>query len=238
MNSERGQALPLALLALAAGMLLIVPFANHIGGNLLASRIYGQVMSEQYSCDAGVEWALWKLKGNPVLTTSTSYESTALEPFPGEINGSSFPATELQFVEDARATETITPQWQDGQGEHTYDFQTTDKGTITVVIDNIIASSLVRVELSGVPGQPDYEFQRAGPYEAKFEIGSADSYTISVILPGENEYRALVKRNPIIITITYPIASYDIRAQKGDCVTTVRATASYLTTRVISWQIE
>jgi len=239
MNSERGQALPLALLALAAGMLIIVPFANHIGGNLVDSRIYGQVIIEQYSCDAGVEWALWKLKGNPVLTTSTNYESTALEPVPGEINGSSFPTTELRFVEDAGATETITPEWQDGKGKHTYDFHTTDRGPVTVVIDNITASKIVKVMLKKAGEQPTYEFSGDGPYAAVFETDSAGSYTVVVQLPNpeKTEYGPLGD-GAITITITYPIASYDIRAREGDCVTTVRATASYLTTRVISWQIE
>jgi hypothetical protein len=43
---------------------------------------------------------------------------------------------------------------------------------------------------------------------------------------------------PGTITIAYPIASYDIRAEQGERSLTVRVTASYLATRVISWQIE
>lgn len=61
MNSEKGQALPLALLALAIGSLVIAPFLAHASSSLIGSRIYGQVMSELYSADAGVEYALWKL---------------------------------------------------------------------------------------------------------------------------------------------------------------------------------
>ena len=233
MNSERGQALPLALLALAAGTLLIVPFANHIGGNLLASRIYGQVMSEQYSCDAGVEWALWKLKGNPVLTTSTNYESTALEPVPGEINGSSFPTTELRFVEDAGATETITPEWQGGKKWQEYPVDTIDKGIITVVVET--DAPAVDIKLGGTT----YELEGGSPYTAEFLTDAAGSYKIKVkTFKYDKKGKKTAASFPGIITITYPIASYDIRAQKGDCVTTVRATASYLTTRVISWQIE
>ena len=236
MNNEKGQALPLALLVLAAGALTIAPFLGHVSTSLIGTRIYGQAISEQYSCDAGVEWALWRLKGNPVLTTNTTYHTTSLELFPSEINGSSFPTTELRFVEDAGATETITPEWQDGEGEHTYDFDTTDKGSITVTIDNITASKPVIVELSGVPGQPDYQFQGDGPYIAEFEIDSAGSYSILVTLPRKGKYGALGP-GLITIAITYPIASYDIRAQKGDRTITVRATASYLATTVVSWQV-
>jgi len=236
MNSEKGQALPLAILALAFGTLVITPFLGHASSSLIGSRVYEQGITELYSCDAGIEWALWNLKKNPVLTTNTTYDSTVLEPIPSEINGSSFPTTELRFVEDAGATETITPEWQDGQGEHNYDFNTTDSGNITVVINNITASKPVIVELSHVSGQPDYEFQGDGPYIADFETDSAGSYNILVTLPRENRYGPLGP-GPITIAITYPIASYDIRAQKGDRTITVRATASYLATTVISWQI-
>jgi len=237
MNSEKGQALPLAMLTLAIGTLVIAPFLGHASSSLIGSRIYGQAITEQYSCDAGIEWALWRLNENPALTTNTTYHTSSLEPIPSGINGSSFPNTEVRFVEDAGATETITPEWQDGEGEHNYDFQASDKGSITVVIDNISASKPVIVELSHVSGQPDYEFRGDGPYIAEFEIDSAGSYNILVTLPRENKYGSLGP-GPITISITYPIASYDIRAQKGDRTITVRATASYLATRVISWQIE
>jgi len=236
MNSEKGQALPLAILALAIGTLVITPFLGHASSNLIGSRVYEQSLTELYSCDAGIEWALWRLKNDPVLTTDTTYGSTPLEPIPSEINGSSFPTTELRFVEDAGATETITPEWQDGEGEHNYNFQASDKGSVTVVIDNITAAKPVIVELSRVPGQPDYSFRGDGPYTAVFEIDSADSYNILVTLPRENKYGPL-EPGPITISITYPIASYDIRAQKGDRTITVRATASYLATTVVSWQV-
>ena len=237
MKEEHGQALPLALFALSIGTLVISPFLSHAGSSLTGSRIYGQAISEQYSCDAGVEWALWKLKENPILTTSTVYDSASLEPFPDEVNDSSFPVTELRFVENAGATETITPDWEDGEGEHNYYFQTSDEGSITVVLANITASKPVIVELSHVPGQPDYEFRGDGPYTAEFEIDSAGAYTILVTLPKENKYGPL-EPGAITIAITYPVTSYDIRARKGDRTITARITASYIETRVISWQIE
>ncbi|MCK5433926.1 MAG: hypothetical protein KAI42_01385, partial [Dehalococcoidales bacterium] len=79
MNSEKGQTFPLALIALAVGSLVISPFLGHASSMLTGSRIYGQAISEQYSCDAGIEWGLWKLKptvetGDP-LTISTTYDA-------------------------------------------------------------------------------------------------------------------------------------------------------------------
>jgi len=62
MNSQKGQALPLALVALAIGMLTIAPFLGHAGSSLIGSRIYHQSISEQYSADAGVEYAIWHLQ--------------------------------------------------------------------------------------------------------------------------------------------------------------------------------
>lgn len=226
MNSEKGQALPLALLALAVGALVTTPFLVHASSSLIGSRTYGQAITEQYSCDAGVEWALWRLKENPVLTTDTAYDSTVLEPFPSEINGSSFPTTEVRFVEYTEATETITPEWQAGAGWHNYPVGMAGAGTITVVIET--DASYVKIQL----GQTMYHLIGGSPYTAEFEVDSGGTYIIEVQTPS---YEG---SGIITITTTSTIAIYDIRAQKGDRTITVRATASYLATRVMSWQIE
>ncbi len=62
MNSQKGQALPLALVALAIGTLVIAPFLSHASSSLIGSRIYEQAIGEQYSADAGVEFAIWHLR--------------------------------------------------------------------------------------------------------------------------------------------------------------------------------
>ncbi len=62
MNSQKGQVLPLALVALAIGILTIAPFLSHAGSSIIGSRIYQQSISEQYSADAGVEHAIWHLQ--------------------------------------------------------------------------------------------------------------------------------------------------------------------------------
>ncbi len=341
-NSERGQALPLALLVLAAGVLFVTPFLGHVSSAMIGSRTYGEAIIEQYSCDAGVEWGLWRLKENPVLTTNTSYHTSSLQPLPSWINGDSFPTTEIRYVESSGGgTATITPEWQDGKGWHNYLVGQVIPGTMTVTINNITASKKVKIRLKN-PSRPSQSFIGDGPYIAIFETNYSSSCTVQVKLPKETKYgpmgpgpititityptdsggngvtetiipewltgpswvyypfratdsgtvlvivecdapiiriklvgapgssggspytapvgpvspsqpdqRIKVQTRtydrkghevpyygPGTITITYPIASYDIRAQQGERTITVRTTASYLATRVISWQIE
>ena len=231
-NSEKGQALPLALLVLAVGMLVIPPFVGHASSSLIGSRIYGQAISEQYSCDAGVEWALWRLGENPVLTTDTAYHTTSLEPIPSEINGSSFPTTELRFVEDAGATETIMPEWQTSEDWVFYPFRATDRGSVVVTVDADAPRVLLKLD-------KEKEFNNIPYCVAEFHIDSAGSYEVQAkTIDYDENGDDIPYWGSGVITITYPIASYDIRAQKGDRTITVRATASYLATRVISWRIE
>jgi hypothetical protein len=61
MSGEKGQALPLAILALAIGMLVIAPFLGHASSSLISSRAYGEVIAHRNACDAGVEHAIWSL---------------------------------------------------------------------------------------------------------------------------------------------------------------------------------
>ena len=62
MNSQKGQALPIALVILAAGILIIAPFLGYASSNVTGSQTYGQSITEQYSADAGVEYAIWSLQ--------------------------------------------------------------------------------------------------------------------------------------------------------------------------------
>jgi hypothetical protein len=61
MNGEKGQALPLAILALTIGALVVTPFLGHAGGSLIGSRAYGEAIAQQNAGDAGVEHAIWSL---------------------------------------------------------------------------------------------------------------------------------------------------------------------------------
>jgi len=71
-NGEKGQALPLALLVVALGALVITPFVGHAGSSLIGSRIYGQAINEQYSCDSGVEHVIWNLTNGGLTDNLTS----------------------------------------------------------------------------------------------------------------------------------------------------------------------
>ena len=98
---EAGQALPLALIALAVGAVLVTPFLSNVSVNVIASRQTDEAISDHYSADAGMEWGLWRLKNDPALTSSTTYTETPLQPTPVAINGDSFPTTEVRFVSSA-----------------------------------------------------------------------------------------------------------------------------------------
>ena len=60
-GGEKGQALPIALVVLGLGTLMIAPFLGHVSTNLIGSRIYREVMEEQYAADAGIEFGIWNL---------------------------------------------------------------------------------------------------------------------------------------------------------------------------------
>ncbi len=84
LREEKGQALALALIALAAGFLLVTPFLNSVSTKLLASRKYRASIVEQYAGDAGIEDAIWRVRFEGVVITPGSTLSYALdEPFNG-----------------------------------------------------------------------------------------------------------------------------------------------------------
>lgn len=72
-REQQGQALMLAVLALAFGMLVITPFLGNAGTSVIGSRVYEQTIQEQYSCDAGIEYAIWGLlSGTLVVSENTT----------------------------------------------------------------------------------------------------------------------------------------------------------------------
>ena len=68
-EDEKGQALPLALIALGVGAVLITPFLESVSTNLLASRKYTESMVEQYAADAGIEDVIWRINYEGVVIT-------------------------------------------------------------------------------------------------------------------------------------------------------------------------
>ncbi|MEX0801383.1 MAG: hypothetical protein WD379_09215 [Dehalococcoidia bacterium] len=103
-RGESGQALPLALVALAIGALLVAPFLTHAGVSVIAARHDDQAIADGYATDAGIEWALWRLAANPALTSSATYTQLPVQPTPVAINDGAFPTTELRRVASAGAT--------------------------------------------------------------------------------------------------------------------------------------
>ncbi len=60
-REERGESLPLALMALAVGAILLGPLLAHLAANLRTTTAVRANLSRQYASDAGIEFALWKL---------------------------------------------------------------------------------------------------------------------------------------------------------------------------------
>ena len=63
-NRQRGAALILVLISLAAGSLLVVPTLDYVYTGLQETRIADRLLLEQYSADAAIEYGLWQLENN------------------------------------------------------------------------------------------------------------------------------------------------------------------------------
>ena len=231
-GASPGQALPLALVALAVGTLLVSPFLADVSANLLAGRRTDENIADYYSAEAGIEWGLWRLKNNPLLTTEETYTPAPLEPTPTSINGDIFPTTEVRFVPDAGASETITPDWQTGDGPKCYAVSSTADGSIFVVVgtgaDDVWVTLLSGSASCEKPGGLE-PLSGISPYTLEFANQPADSYQV------------LVETVPPVtgtLMINYPVASYDLRSERDGRAITVRTTASPNAVKVISWQLD
>ena len=231
LNNASGQALPLTLVALALGTLLVSPFLVDASVNVLASRRVDSSIRNYYSADAGVEWALWHIKNNPSLTSSASYTAAPLQPTPAAVNGSTFPVTEVRYVANAGASETITPAWQAGSGPKCYAFTTTELGSVFGVVSTTATSVWIALLPGGAPCTRPVGLNPmtgASPYSVQFQNQAAGAYEL------------LVETNPAgtgTITINYPVVSYDIRSAVNGRTIIVRATANVNAVRIISWQM-
>lgn len=66
-NGESGQAVVMALLALAVGVLLISVFLYYASTSQQAIRATGEQTVDRYSADAGIEYGLWQLEQGVVV---------------------------------------------------------------------------------------------------------------------------------------------------------------------------
>jgi hypothetical protein len=228
---SRGQVLPLALIALAVGTLLVSPFLVNASANLLASRSIDHTVTDTYSADAGIEWALWNLMNDPLLTSDTSYTETPLQPTPAAVNGLAFPTTEIRYVPDAGMATSITPAWQGGGSAQCYPFESTEDGSIFATVTFGAGQVWIELLADGDPCQKSpglSPMSGTSPYVAQFPDQPAGAYQL------------LVETAPAgagSVSIDYPVAAYDIRSQANGRTITVRATASLDGVRVFSWQL-
>ena len=228
MTGESGQALPLALIALAIGAVLVTPFLTDASVNSLASRQTDEAIADYYSADAGIEWGLWRLKNDPMLTATTTYTEAPLQPTPTSINGATFPTMEIRFVPGADASETITPAWQSGVGEKCYPMTSTDSGSIFIKVET--DANTVRADLrSSCTGGGLPQLSGTSPYIIEFADRPAGSYQV------------VVEASPPssgTLAINHPVAGYDLRSQRDGRTITARATASASGVTIVSWQID
>ena len=71
-NSERGAALPLVLIAVVLGAIVVPAFLGHIDSSIIGSGVYADAIYSEYASDAGVEHAIWRLTDGG-LTSNLTY---------------------------------------------------------------------------------------------------------------------------------------------------------------------
>lgn len=76
LRNEKGQVLPLVMIAVAFGALLITPFLNLTGTSLLGARNYQQTLDAQYAADSGAEHAIWRLKYEDLILAKKGDQAT------------------------------------------------------------------------------------------------------------------------------------------------------------------
>jgi hypothetical protein len=107
---ERGESLPLALIALAIGTLLIAPLLARVSASLQVTTKVERTTHTQYASDAGVEYALWALAHDgslrsALLDTLGTEQALAL---PQEVNATAA-AVRVVAVEASERTHAGAP---------------------------------------------------------------------------------------------------------------------------------
>jgi hypothetical protein len=86
LSKESGQALPLTLAVLMLGALIITPFMAQANSGIIGSREYGQIMKENYACDAGVEHGIWRLTNDELGSQIPGVGDYITYQLPNEVN--------------------------------------------------------------------------------------------------------------------------------------------------------
>jgi hypothetical protein len=119
MKHQKGQALPLAMAALAIGVLLIVPFLSHAGTSLISSRVYSGSVTSRSASDAGVEHAIWGLTRGTLASQIPNPGDSTTYNLAEQLNGLS-------------TTVTVTANVTGGGGGGTIDDATIDSYSFDV----------------------------------------------------------------------------------------------------------
>jgi hypothetical protein len=104
---QRGASLPFALVAMAVGVLLVIPFLGYLATSYKSTRAAEENFREEYTSDAGVEYAIHKL-GDPSLQETLVNKKRTPETlgFPQPVN-TIVPTVEVVCVE----AEPIAADW-------------------------------------------------------------------------------------------------------------------------------
>jgi len=133
-KSEKGQALPMVMIAILAGALIIPPFLGHTGTSLIGSRIYTQAIHSQYACDAGAEHAIWNLTDGGLTASIPAAGDMVSYSLDESINGLGANVTVSNCWETIAWDDFESGGWTGGEGwlgnwTHTGDSSITDTGT-------------------------------------------------------------------------------------------------------------
>jgi len=231
LRGSHGQALPIAVAALAIGALLVTPLLRGASTGSRYTNTVAQRAHDRYSMDAGIEWSGWRLIADPRLTTDTSFTATPLAPFPASINGAAFPLTEIRYVAAAGAVERQDPPWQSGGGDQCYAFSAAEAGTLSarVAIDagQLWAALLPAAAPCTLPPGTEALFG-ASPFQA------------DLTLPAAGSYQLLLRTDAATtgsIELSVPAATYEARSTIGARNVVARLVAGYSGVRVASWQL-
>lgn len=99
-KSEKGQALPLVMIAIMIGAMVIPPFLGHVGGNLTGSKVYAQSIDSEYAADSGVEHAIWDLTYGTIASSIPNNGDTVSYVLPESINGLTANVTISNRIQD------------------------------------------------------------------------------------------------------------------------------------------
>lgn len=165
MNSEKGQVLPLVLIALAFGTLMVGPSLKYISTGVVNSQISEELLTEQYALDAGVEYGLWRLTYEDGFRDSVTEGDPAT--FPVSVSGMEVSVT----VELAPVGGERTQSWRiQVDCSVVPDPGSTPQGEMTtfvytIIVDNV-GTSTVHLEQIGdlLPRGLAYKEGSAGEY--------------------------------------------------------------------------